>query len=223
MTPAVLAMALVVLVGFRLRFRPPPRTLNAQNVPARHALPRLPTMVVASRRVRTDPAGIAAWCDRLAQAVRSGSTLSAAIRTTDAPPGCREPIGALVLSIGRGASLRESLDIAPIDPDLELAFTVLRACVEHGGPPAEPLDRVAATLRARAAARAERRTHSAQARLSALVMTLLPIAMLGVLVLTSSAIRAVMISPTGAFVFATGSALNLIGWRWMRRLTGGAS
>jgi Flp pilus assembly protein TadB len=58
--------------------------------------------------------------------------------------------------------------------------------------------------------------HSAQARLSARVMTALPLAMLMLLVATSDSVRRVTVSPFGALVVTVGVALNLIGWRWMR-------
>ena len=60
-----------------------------------------------------------------------------------------------------------------------LAFTVLRSCARFGGPAAAPLERAAATLRARDAVAAEQQAQSAQARLSARVLTLVPIALLG--------------------------------------------
>jgi Flp pilus assembly protein TadB len=90
-----------------------------------------------------------------------------------------------------------------------------------GGHPAEPLDRAAAALRARAADRAERRTHSAQARASALVMTWLPIVVLALLVAMSGAVRSVVVTPFGAWSVLAGAGLNLTGWRWMRRLVDG--
>ena len=67
-------------------------------------------------------------------------------------------------------------------------------------------------------AAAERRTQSAQARLSAVVMTVLPLAMLGLLLVTSSTTRQAATTPLGLLVIATGAVLNLAGWRWMRRI-----
>ena len=98
---------------------------------------------------------------------------------------------------------------------------MLRACAEHGGPPGEPIDRAAATLRGRAADLAERRTHSAQARLSAVVMTWLPIAMLALLLVSSASVRAAVTGPAGLLVVASGAILNFVGWRWMGRIIEG--
>jgi tight adherence protein B len=103
-------------------------------------------------------------------------------------------------------------------PDLDLVLVVVRACAEHGGEGAEPIDRAAAALRQRAALAGERRTNSAQARMSALVMTCLPLAMLALLALTSRSVRAASTSPAGLVAIALGAMLNLAGWAWMRRL-----
>ncbi len=99
---------------------------------------------------------------------------------------------------------------------------MLRACAEHGGAAAEPIDRAASALRQRAALAGERRTQSAQARMSAIVMTLLPGAMLAMLLITSGAVRRTALSPVGLAVIACGALLNLAGWSWMRRLIAGA-
>ncbi len=132
-------------------------------------------------------------------------------------------IDPITLAVDRGRALTDALDVRSPSPHLALALSVLRACTANGGPPAEPLDRAAATLRARAVAAAERQTQSAQARLSAVVMTVLPVAMLVLLLLTSSATRAAAGSPLGVLAVTIGGALNLIGWRWMRRIITGRS
>ena len=86
----------------------------------------------------------------------------------------------------------------------------MRACADLGGPAAQPLDRTAATLRARAADLAERQVHSAQARLSAMVLTLLPVAALALLLATSTATRTAVLGPSGALCLGAGAALECI-------------
>ena len=78
--------------------------------------------------------------------------------------------------------MTDSLTITadPGDP-AALVVVVLRAAAELGGPAAGPLERAALTLHARAAERAERRSASAQARLSARILTALPVTTLGLL------------------------------------------
>lgn len=127
----------------------------------------------------------------------------------------------------RGHTLAEALrqqtaqsETAVLDPDTRLVFTVLEQCAATGGSSAEPLERAAAVLRSREAARAEVAAQSASARLSAVVLTLLPMAMLLMLLVTSPTTREAVVSPVGLGVVTIGLLLNLIGWRWMRRLVG---
>jgi tight adherence protein B len=172
--------------------------------------------VRSTRNARTsdDAAAIARWCEALSRAVRGGTTLTAALRVTDPPPAAASVVAAIVIAVERGG--RFEVSDRDVTPHLALALTVIAASLEHGGSAAEPLDRAADVLRSRAAEHAERQVHSAQARLSARVMTALPLAMLMLLVATSDSVRRVTVSPFGAFVVTVGVALNLIGWRWMR-------
>ena len=89
-----------------------------------------------------------------------------------------------------------------------------------GGASAAPLHRAAAALRLRAVDDEERRSHSAQARLSAHVLTVVPLGMLGLLLTTDPDVRTVVGEPTGAACVATGLALNAAGWLWMRHTIG---
>ncbi len=99
---------------------------------------------------------------------------------------------------------------------------VLAACAELGGPAAMPLERVAATLHARSTERAERRTNSAQARLSAKVLSTVPVGVLALLALAEPAVRSTLVTPVGAACVVGGGLFNLAGWYWMRHLVGGA-
>lgn len=173
------------------------------------------------RRPRTQPvtaAEVAAWCESLARVVRSGSSLATAVRSTDVPPGIAPTVAEVILALDRGSRLTDSLELATSSAHLDLALTVLRACALNGGPPAEPLDRAATTLRARAAASAERQTQSAQAKLSATVMTILPVAMLVLLLVTSATTRSAAANPAGLTAIVVGGLLNICGWRWMRTI-----
>jgi tight adherence protein B len=230
----ILVWLLVVVIGGRLRLRPPRRPLGFVTTSTGDGDAAPDAGRIAQRRCRrskfTDltrrqvgiaPEHVAAWADGLAGAIRSGSTLAAAIRDVEPPGSCVPAVASIRLASRRGASLRQACEMEPCPPHLDLALAVIRACAENGGPAAEPLSRAAATLRGRAADAAERRTQSAQARMSAVVMTVLPITMLGLLLLTSSPIRLFIGSPVGAGVVAVGVLLNLLGWLWMRRLIDG--
>ena len=128
------------------------------------------------------------------------------------------PIG---LALDRGDSVAGATRrVASGDASVELALGVLHACADLGGPAAQPLDRAASTLRARAADLADRDVHSAQARLSALVLTLLPVAALALVLSTSPATRAAVLGSSGSICLGVGAALNASGWWWMRRIIG---
>jgi tight adherence protein B len=224
MTVVVFAMVTVIAFGVAVSKGPPPRhAISVGEVPMtpRHRWPRGAPW---RTRTRVDPGALAAWCDSLARALRAGITLRHALCTVP-PPACVAPqIAPVVLALERGASVSTALaDVAAGAPDLDLVVVVLRACAEHGGESAEPIDRAAAALRQRAALAGERRTNSAQARMSALVMTCLPGAMLVLLVVTSRPVRGAATSPVGLFVLSAGIVLNLAGWGWMRRLIAGAT
>ncbi len=131
----------------------------------------------------------------------------------------------MALGLRRGRSLADALDEVPADPSTAagLAAGVLRTCALIGGPAASAVGRVATTLRARDAERAERRAASAQARLSARVLTFVPFAVLALLGATDQAVRTALVSPAGMLCLVAGGGLNLSGWWWMRRLIGRAS
>ena len=79
----------------------------------------------------------------------------------------------------------------------------------------------AATIRERADIRADRRAQSAQARLSAQIMSALPIGFTGWAVATDSrTARFVFGTPFGLVCLGAGVGLDVLGWRWMRRIVG---
>jgi tight adherence protein B len=123
-----------------------------------------------------------------------------------------------------GRSLAQALaDIEPGDPDSALTLQALSATSHLGGPIAATLDEAAAVLRGRTAARAERWAHGAQARLSARVLTIVPLGFASWSALASQRTRAVYLSSLAGEVCALlGLVLNLAGWRWMKRIIGPA-
>ena len=219
MTVVVLAMGTIVAIGAALAKGPLPRqVIGVGDQPVR-ATTWWPRTVRRRTHARVEPSALAAWCDALARALRAGHTLRHALCTV-APPDCvARQLAPVVLALERGTSVSGALaDVHAGAPDLDLVVVVLRACAEHGGASAEPIDRAAAALRQRAALAGERRTNSAQARMSALVMTCLPGAMLVLLMSTSRSVRGATTSPAGLAALGAGIALNAAGWGWMRRL-----
>lgn len=223
MLSALLAACAVVALAARFQPMPRVRSFSPQRgVTTSRPRQRRARRAMLRRERPVDPAELAVWCDALARALRAGSTLHQSLRTVAPPRAVARQLEPALLALERGASLSGALaDLETISPHLDLAVVVLRACAEHGGPAAEPIDRAAAALRQRAALAGERRTHSAQARMSATVMTLLPGAMLGLLIVTSGSVRAAVSSPSGVAAVMLGAALNLAGWWWMRRMIEG--
>jgi tight adherence protein B len=227
MTHSAILVALLAALAVVVAASPAARVLVAP----RHRLtvqtnPSPSWWRAVTRRRRTPPpptdAEMAAWCDQVASALRSGRSLTAAITETDAAWRPRAVLPSVGQAIRRGRALSDALAGAGADPATPrgLAVPVLTASARLGGPAAPVVERVASTLRARDAEHAERHAASAQARLSARVLTVLPFAVLAFLALTEPAVRDAASSPLGLTCLVLGAALNAIGWGWMRRLIG---
>lgn len=167
-----------------------------------------------------DGVGLEEVCDRLARDLRSGSSLTAAV--LDAAAEMHHPFLASVAdSVHAGSPLAAAIDAAVPphpDPDVALVAQVLAVAAEHGGAPAEAIDRAASTLRERSALRAERIAQAASARLSTRVMTVLPVGFTALVAAGDPSVRTVLLrTPIGWTCVALGLALNLLGRAWARR------
>jgi tight adherence protein B len=205
----------------------------ATRLTARHPRPRVPVVAATRRRLLPlqlgrvvpppGPDDVADWCELVARSLRSGSSLTAAVTAgATAESSMATVVEPVVRHVTRGEPLVVALDGSGVDlaSPAGLAFTVLRSCARFGGPAAIPLERAAATLRVRAAVAAEQQAQSAQAQLSARVLTLVPIALLGMLAVTDAKVRAVITTPAGLAVVVLGGLLNVAGALWMRRIIG---
>jgi tight adherence protein B len=166
---------------------------------------------------------LAAWCDELSRQLRTGSSLTIAVCSAPRAAAIDATIAPAVLGLQRGDTLARALGhVGHESPPLAIVLGVLQACALLGGASAPAIDRAAAALRRRSIDAAERRVHSAQARMSALVLTLLPGGVLAITALTSSTARATIATSFGLLSVVTGCLLNTLGWWWMRRIIGGA-
>ncbi len=76
-------------------------------------------------------------------------------------------------------------------------------------------------LRKPAAARSERRAHGAQARLSARVLTIVPLLFAAWSAVASRRTRDIYLTSfAGGICAVSGLVLNMLGWQWMKRTIG---
>ena len=214
-------LAALTVVAVAAAWRPTPtRSVSPTATPPRRFI--VSTIAVRWPRParRPEPSAVAAWCDELSREVRSGTTLRHALATVvphDAATSAHT--APLRLGLGRARPIGELVG-ADAGAHLQLAMGAIAAAAAVGGPAAPALDRVAATLRRRAADRDERRSQASQARLSAHVMTAVPLLMLALLVSTDADVRTIVPTPIGVACLGAGLVLNATGWLWMRRIVG---
>jgi tight adherence protein B len=119
-----------------------------------------------------------------------------------------------------GSTLAEITAARPdtSNPDEAVVLHAIRAAHALGGSMTATLDAAAALLRERAVIRSEATMFSAQARLSARVLTGVPLAFAAWSAASSRSFRAALVSPIGLASALLGGACNLVGWWWMRRI-----
>jgi tight adherence protein B len=167
--------------------------------------------------------------ERIAGALRSGSSTSQAV--AEAGRSVAEPLGGELAAMARamrhGGSLVAIVDAWAAgrrDHGTRLVATALVLASTIGAAPARALDGVAATLRERLELGDERHALATQARISALVLSVAPIAFAVLLALSDPAIAHFLLATTaGWFCLAVGCGLDALGAIWMSRLTRGGS
>ena len=96
---------------------------------------------------------------------------------------------------------------------------LLNAALVHGFFVPQALDRGAVVLREIATARGELAVASAQSRLSARILTFIPLGLAGFAALVSDAARNSMFGSANGFTaLCVGLGLSWLGWRWIHRL-----
>jgi Flp pilus assembly protein TadB len=186
--------------------------------------PRAPGRTAPRRRKRRDAVEDALEAQRylegVARSVRAGRTLTASFDLV-ATPGWLEPVRR---RLGRGRTLAQALhDTAPGQrdpPGRHLVHRTLLTAATAGAGPAMVLDHAATLAADRVAARQERRAQAAQARLSATVLTWVPVGVATLAIVGDSDVRRVMLTtPVGLICGGAGGALSMAGRRWIRRIT----
>ena len=163
--------------------------------------------------------------DALVGAVRSGGSLlegMVAAHAQPLEPSVRHDLHLVLAEVERGGDLVTALAgwaDRRDDRDLRTVAGVAAAATTTGGPLAASLARIAASIRHRQALDREVEALVSQARLSAMVLVVLPVGVLPLLdVLGAVRIEEVLADPVGRVAIAGGIGLDLIGLAWMRRL-----
>lgn len=207
-----------------VRSTSPDRTMSIRRLAVPMRSGRIGRHVRGRRDRWCAPAAVAAWCDDLARLVRSGTSLRdallRAVPSEERTCAATEPIRR-ALRVGEPAASAVASVHADQGPHLLLARQVLDVTTRLGGSPSAAIDRTAVVLRQRAADGHERVAQAAQARMSAHVLTALPVAVLAILAGTDPDVRTTLASPLGAGLVGVGLTLNVAGWCWMRRLVKG--
>jgi tight adherence protein B len=103
--------------------------------------------------------------------------------------------------------------------DYELVAIIIRVQHEVGGNLAQTLDSVGSTLRERVELRRQVNALTAQQRLSSMVLTVLPFALLLFLFVTDrSFVEPMFTAALGRFMLALAGAMVFIGWTIMRSI-----
>lgn len=205
----------------RRRVEAPPAPSSALRPLLRH----LAAPLLRARGDRLVERDLPELLDAVARSLRSGSSLRRAVDEAGGSVAgpLRDDLARVRRSLDAGVPLGDALERWAATRPLQgvrLAVAALALGAETGGASAQAVDGVAATLRTNLGIAAEVRALSSQARLSALVIALAPVAF-SLLAFTTDGTTASFLlrTPLGVACLATGLALDGIGWLWMRRLT----
>lgn len=163
--------------------------------------------------------------DSVVGVVRSGGSLLEGLRAAHRQPFdpvVHRDLGLVLAEIDRGGAVGSALAgwaARRHDRDLRTVAGLTAAATETGGPLATALAGISATIRQRQAQAREVEALVSQARLSAMVLVVLPVGVLPLLeVVGTVSIRDVLADPVSRFAVVCGIGLDLLGLMWMRRL-----
>jgi tight adherence protein B len=205
----------------RTRLLPPPATTAASRVRSvgTAALVRLRQGSEARRLDRELPLVL----DEVARSLRAGCSLAQALTAAGEVPGpAGRAVAALAGEVADGRPVAAAADRwarASGSPVVGLAAVAVALAAEAGGTSARAVDGVAASLRERAEAADEAHALAAQARLSAVVIGVAPLAFAGLAAATDPRTATFLVgSPIGLACLVGGAALDGAALVWMRRI-----
>jgi tight adherence protein B len=168
-----------------------------------------------------------ALLEAVARALRSGAAMPTALREAAATGSvAAHDLATVLVDVDRGLSFAVALDRwaqRRPRPGVRLVVGALSMAMASGGPPARAVDGVAATLRERAEVDREVRALATQARASAAVVTLAPLAFAALGALGDERTATFLLrTPAGLACLVIGLVLDTVGAAWMVRIARGA-
>lgn len=158
--------------------------------------------------------------DALARSARHNATASDALQQL--PEHVPSIFRTVIQHVRHLHTVVDAIDTASSAADNEddrTTLWLLHAALVHGFFIPQALDRGAVVLREIATARGELAVASAQSRLSARILTFIPLGLAAFAALVSDTARSAMFgSSTGFTALCVGVLLSWLGWRWIHRL-----
>lgn len=224
--------ALVVAVGVRPSPRRQPGAQRRR--PTATAIERAGARLLERARPhahhRRRDAQLPEALDRLAAALRAGQAIGPALTALagEAPEPLRHDLEPVARSLAHGAPVAVALagwaERPSTSSDVRLVVASLTLGAHAGGEVARAVDRLAATLRERREVQGEVRALSTQARTSAGLLAVAPVAFAGlVATIEPAAVAFLVTSPLGLACLLLGLGLEVLGATWMSRMTRSAA
>ena len=222
-TAAVIRAATTATSTARVRGRLASATTSGRALP--DSLERVADRVLRPRRSRQLERALPFALDDVARSLRSGGSLRMAI--VEAASRASGVLGAdlarVATELDDGCPLHDALarwEERRRVRSVRLTVAALSLAAETGGASARAIDGVAATLRVNLSIAGEVKALASQARMSALVIVLAPLAFTALAASTDHrTARFLVATPFGLACLAGGLLLDTIGWAWMRRIT----
>ncbi|MEY2469139.1 MAG: tight adherence protein [Actinomycetota bacterium] len=189
------------------------------------ALPVVAASVMHARAEASYDTNLAQFLDAVGRSIRSGGSIASAI--DEAAAVARGAVASdtrrVAAGVQRGQPITRALDSwirTRERGSVRLAVGALGLAVETGGPPARVIEEVSSALRQRQQLEGEARALAAQARLSALVVGLAPIAFAALTCITDRKNAHLLFgTPIGLACVTVGLILDALGALWMRRIS----
>ena len=179
----------------------------------------------ARRRSARRDAQLPELLERIASGLRAGLALGPSVvaATEGSPAPLADDLAPVARALRHGTPLGVALEHWAAQPtaseDVRLVAAALELSRQAGGSASRAVDRVAATLRERRELRAEVRSLATQARASAGVLAVAPLAFTALVATIEPGVVGVLVTtPLGAGCLLGGVTLQGLGATWMTRI-----